>query len=136
VNGGQILARTRAGTVIAALLAAGLARALGAEWRFAAGVLGTALWAVAGFTLIERLVRVALLPPGSPRPRGRIALLVTAKLALYGLAVWVLLAGWIPPLSSVLGFSLLLLALVVVGLAARPDLAAAAGGTERETDRS
>ena len=133
--GGAILARTRRWTAALALLAAGVARLLGAPWDFALGILGTALWAVAGFTLIEWLVRAALLPPGAPRPRGRIALLILAKLALYALAAWVLLAGLIPPLSSVLGFSLLLLALVVVGLVAGQDLRAAAGGTERGTER-
>jgi hypothetical protein len=113
-----------------------VARALGAGWDFALGILGSALWAVAGFTLVEWLVRAALLPPGAPRPRGRIALLVAAKLVLYALAAWVLLAGLIPPLSCVLGFSLLLLALVVVGLVTGSNLRAAAGGTDRGTERS
>jgi len=136
VNYGEILGKTRLGTVIAALLAAGLSLMLGAGSRFGLGVLGSALWAVAGFTLIEKLVRTALLPPGTPRPRGRIALLIGAKLALYGLAAWALLAGLIPPLSCVLGFSLLLLALVVAGLLSRPNLTAVKDGTERGTERS
>ncbi len=127
----DLLRVTRLWTLIIAVAAAGGLAATG-HGRFGLGVLGTAAWAVAGFTLVELLVRAALVPPDRPRPAGRIALLVAGKLALYGLGAWALLSGAVPPLSSVVGFSLLLGVLVAVAIAVRPTLT---GATARQKGR-
>jgi hypothetical protein len=50
----------------------------------------TALWAAAGLLVLERLLRAAVLPPGKARNGFAIALWGAAKIAVYGVAVWVL----------------------------------------------
>lgn len=94
------------------------------DFGFAAGILATAVWGAAGFMVIEGLVRAALLPTGSERPRGRIALLVGGKLGLYGIAIWALLKGIVAPIPAMIGFSFLLVALVVATLWQRPRVGA------------
>ncbi len=84
---------------------------------FANAFLAAALWAVAGFWLIELLVGVALLPPGSARPRRRVALLTAGKLVLYAVGVIALIRGLVQPYGALAGFSLLLVVLVVTNFA-------------------
>jgi hypothetical protein len=116
-----ILARTRWWTLAAA--AAGTAALfLAASPRFALSFLGAAVWGVLGFWLLERLIRLALVPPGAPRDRRALAGLVLGKAALYGLGIWVLLSGAAAPTACALGFSLLLIVLVVAGIMLRPGL--------------
>ncbi len=113
-----VLSRARIWTLVAAvLLAGGLWPAT--TGRFALGVLLTAGWAVASFWLLEGLMRRALVPPGTPRATGRIVLLATGKFLLYGVALWVLWARAFPPVSHLIGFSLLLVVLVAVAATAR-----------------
>jgi hypothetical protein len=108
-----ILKRARLWTmIVAAGLSFGLAVTVSP--RYALGVFLTATWAAAGFWMLEGLTRRALLPPGSPRAIGAIATLAAGKVLLYGVAVWALLAQVFPPTSHLIGFSLLLIALVAV----------------------
>jgi hypothetical protein len=92
------------------------------EPGFVFGFLGSAIWAVLSFWVVEALMRYALVPPGSPRNGAAILRLIAAKVVLYGLAFWVLLAGVVPPTSCVLGFSLLLIVLVVAAVVGKPTL--------------
>jgi len=92
------------------------------ETDFVLGFLGAATWTVLGFWAVEALVRHALLPGERPKDRRAIALLLVAKAALYGVALWVLVKELAPPTSLLLGFSLLLIVLVVVAIATRPSL--------------
>jgi hypothetical protein len=111
---GSILRRTRLGTVLAALV---LALPLGAlvSWPFAAGTVATALWAVVSFWVLERLLRASVLPPGTPRNVFAIVLWGGAKLAVYAVAIWVLVIRPFPALSHIVGLTLLLVMLVVQG---------------------
>ncbi|MFO7654069.1 MAG: hypothetical protein R6X25_09635 [Candidatus Krumholzibacteriia bacterium] len=110
----DILQRTRVGTVLtAAVLCVPLGLAV--SWLFAIGMLATALWAVAGFWFLERLLRAALQPPGTRRNVFAIVLWGVAKLAVYAVAVWVLLIRPFPALSHVVGLTLLLILMVVQG---------------------
>jgi hypothetical protein len=110
----NILQRTR---IVTLVLAAVLAVVLGllVSWDFAAGVLVTAVWAVAGFWILERLLRASVLPPGTPRNVFAIVLWGAAKLAIYAVAVWVLFVRPFPALSHIVGLTLLLVVLVVQG---------------------
>lgn len=117
----SLLRRTRLWT-LAAAVAAALVLNGRTEDRFVYGVLGSAVWAVLSFWVVEGLVKLALVPPGTPRPAGAIARLIVAKAALYGVAFWVLLAGLVPPLSCILGFSLLLIVLVAIAIVGKPTL--------------
>jgi Ca2+/Na+ antiporter len=114
-----LTAKTRLWTLAAAVALAAALAALG-HGDLAPGVLGAAAWAVLGFWVIEILVRQALVPPEQGRRRGLIALLVAAKLVLYAGAAWALLNRVVSPLGCLLGFTLLLIVLVVAGTAARP----------------
>lgn len=116
-----ILKRTRMWT-LAAAVAVALVLNTRFETRFVMGFLGSAVWAVLSFWVVEVLMRVALVPPGTPRNGGKVARLIAAKAALYAVALWVLLTGQVPPVSCILGFSLLLCVLVVVGIIGRPKL--------------
>lgn len=117
----SLLRRTRLWT-LAAAVAAALVLNGRVEDRFVYGVLGSAVWAVLSFRVVEGLVKLALVPPGTPRPAGAIVGLIVAKAALYGVAFWVLLAGLVPPLSCILGFSLLLIVLVAIAIVGKPTL--------------
>lgn len=86
---------------------------------FGLGVFLTALWAVAGFYALERLLREAALPPGTPKNVFAIGLWAVAKLAIYAVAVWVLFSRPLPVLSHVVGFSILMVILVILGAGAR-----------------
>jgi hypothetical protein len=114
-----ILRRTRLWTTITAAGLA-LATALLVSPLFAAGLLLTALWAVAGFWILEKLLRAALVPAGHRRNGLVIAGWGLAKLGVYGLALWAVLAGRFPPVSLLVGFTLLLVVLVGVGIASAP----------------
>lgn len=104
----------------AVVIALGLSRFT--DTRFVLGFLGSAVWAVTGFWVVEALVRQALVPSSGTRNRGAIVLLVAGKVALYALALWVLLAGIAPAMSCLYGFSLMLIVLVITGLVIRPSL--------------
>jgi hypothetical protein len=112
-NGRQ---RTRFTTLLAALVLA-IPLGLLVSWPFAAGMVAAAVWAVAGFWILEKLLRAAVLPPGTPRNVFAIVLWGLAKLAVYALAVWVLLVRPFPALSHIVGLTLLLVLLVVHGAA-------------------
>ncbi len=114
-----ILKRARLWTVAAGALLS-LVCLFAVSFRFAAGLLVTAIWAAAGFYVLERLLRAVVVPPGTPR-HGLAALgWGAAKLAIYGLAVAALIERPFPPVSHLIGFSLLLVALVAAGVSARP----------------
>jgi len=115
----SILKRTRLGTLAVAVLAA-LAMQASVESRFVWGFLGSAVWAVLGLWAVENLVRKGLVPPGVPRDVRAVALLIGAKALLYGVAFWALLTESVPPVSCLLGFSLLLVVLVVVAVVGKP----------------
>ena len=126
-----ILHRTRLWTLASA---GGLGLLLGfaVSPRFGLGLFLTSAWAVAGFWILEKLMRAAFVPPGQSRRGFVVAAWGAAKLAIYGLAIWAVLAGDFPPASILVGFSLLLAMLVVVGVVAtpRPDRRPAARGED------
>jgi len=114
----KILARVRLWTIFLALaVSAVLWGAVGPE--FAKGTLATALWAVAGFWALEGLLRTVAVPPGTPRNGFAVILWMAAKVGLYGIAFWVLFSQPFPALSHAVGFTLLMVVLVVVGARAR-----------------
>lgn len=116
-----ILARARRWTLAAAAAGAAV-MFLVATPRSALSFLGAAVWGIAGFWMIERLIRLALVPPGGTRDRRALVGLLLGKAALYALAAWALMSGAAEPKASALGFSLLLVVLVVVGILLRPGL--------------
>lgn len=111
-----ILRRTRLWTLLAAVALAA-ATGLAVSPLFGAGLLLTAVWAVAGFWILEKLLRAALVPPGAPRRGFAVAAWGAAKAGIYALALWALLARRFPPVSHLIGFSLLLVVLVAVAAA-------------------
>jgi hypothetical protein len=114
----NLLARVQLWTIFLALaLSAVLVFVVSLD--FALGVFLTALWAVAGLFALEKLLRCAVLPPGEPRNVFAIILWGLAKLAVYGIAVWVLFSRPFPTLSHAVGFTLMMVVLVVVGARAR-----------------
>jgi len=105
-------------TILVALVGALVAwAAISAE--FALGLFLTALWAVAGLRALEGLLRSAVLPPGTPRNGFAVFLWILVKLTVYGVAVWVLFFRPFPVLSHAVGFTLLMVVLVVVGARVR-----------------
>ena len=114
----NLLARVQLWTIFFALaLSAVLGFVVSAS--FGLGVFLTALWAVAGLFALEKLLRCAVLPPGEPRNVFAIFLWGLAKLAVYGIAVWVLFSRPFPAISHAVGFTLMMVVLVVVGARAR-----------------
>ena len=108
------LAPTRFWTIFVAAIAAS------AAWRwispnFALGLFLTAAWALVGFRALEGVLRAGVRPPGQTRDMRAILLWGAVKLAVYGLAVWVLFSRPFPALSHAVGFTLMMVVLVVVG---------------------
>jgi hypothetical protein len=114
----NLLARVRLWTIFVSLVVGG-ALAFAVSFAFGLGVFLTALWAVAGLWSLEMLLRSAVVPPGAPRNGFAVFLWATAKLAVYGVALWVLFSRPLPPLSHAVGFTLLMVILVVLGAQAR-----------------
>jgi hypothetical protein len=114
----KLLAGVRLWTILVALVASVIAF-FAISFEFALGIFLTALWAVAGLLVLERLLRAAVLPPGAPRNLFAIALWGAAKIAVYGVAVWVLFFRPLPALSHAVGFTLMMVILVVLGAQAR-----------------
>lgn len=114
----SLLARIRIWTILVAVFVA-LICWVAVSALFAWGVLATALWAVAGFFILEKLLRAVVVPPGAPRNGFAVALWLAAKLAIYALAIWVLFSRPFPALSHAVGFTLLMVALIALGARAR-----------------
>ena len=116
----NVLARVQIWTILLALaLSAALVFAVSPQ--FALGVFLTALWAAAGLFALEKLLRCAVIPPGEPRNVFAMFLWGFAKLAVYGIAVWVLFSRPFPAISHAVGFTLMMAVLVVVGARARDE---------------
>jgi hypothetical protein len=115
----SLLGKVRLWTVVAGLVAGAVAWPLAGS-RFAVGVAATAIWAVVGFWALEGLLRAALVPPGETRNGALILFWAAVKLAVYAVAVWVLLSRPFPPVSHIVGMSLLLIVLVAQGALVRP----------------
>jgi len=116
----NVLAKVQIWTIFLALpLAVVLWFAI--SFDFGVGVLLTALWAVAGFRSLEGLLRSAMVPEGTPRNEFAIILWIVAKIAVYGLAVWVLFSRPFPAISHAVGFTILMVVLVVVGARHRAE---------------
>ena len=128
----NVLARVQIWTILLAL-ALSAALVFTVSPQFALGVFLTALWAAAGLFALEKLLRVAVLPPGEPRNVFAMFLWGFAKLAVYGLAFWVLLSRPFPAISHAVGFTLMMVVLVVVGARAPAglELPGAGGGPHR-----
>ncbi len=116
----NLLARVYLWTILVAL-ACGLVFGFAISSSFGIGVFLTAVWAVAGFRALEGLLRSAVVPPGSQRNIFAIILWVLAKLGIYGIAVWMLFSRPFPPVSHAVGFTLMLVVLVIFGAQARSD---------------
>ncbi len=112
---GKILQKTRWWTIICAVVIS-LIFGFTLSLAFAAGFFVTVLWAVAGFWILERLLRAVVVPPGARRNKWVTGGWLGAKLALYALAVWGLFREPFPVMSHVLGLTLLLVVLVVAGI--------------------
>ena len=108
------LAPTRFWTIFVAAAASLLA-----WWQisadFALGLFLTAVWALVGLRALEGVLRAGVRPPGQTRDMRAILLWGAVKLAVYGLAVWVLFSRPFPALSHAVGFTLMMVVLVVVG---------------------
>lgn len=114
----KLLAHVRLWTILVALAVSAVAF-FAISFEFALGIFLTALWAAAGLLVLERLLRAAVLPPGKARNGFAIALWGAAKIAVYGVAVWVLFSRPLPALSHAVGFTLMMVVLVVLGAQAR-----------------
>ena len=114
----SLLARVQIWTIFLAL-AAGLVLIFTVSRNFALGTVLTAWWAVVGLRVSEGLLRSAVVPPGQLRNIFAIILWGLAKLAIYGLAIWVLFSRPFPAVSHAVGFTLLMVVLVALGAQAR-----------------
>ena len=115
----SLLGRIRLWTTIAGVIAAAIAWPLAGP-RLAFGIVATVLWAVVGFRALEGLVSAALTPPGEPRDGRAILLWAGVKIAVYAVAIWVVFTRPFPPVSHLVGFSLLLIVVVVQGVVLAP----------------
>ncbi len=114
----KLLAHVRLWTILVAAAAAGVCF-FAVSAAFALGVFLTAVWAVVGLFVLERLLRAAVVAPGAPRNTPLVILWMAAKFAVYGIAVWVLFSRPLPVLSHAVGFTLMMVIMVVLGAQAR-----------------
>jgi hypothetical protein len=116
----NVLAKVQLGTILIALPSA-IVLWFAVSFDFGAGVFLTALWAVAGFRALEGLLRAAIVPEGTLRNEFAVILWLLAKLAVYAIAVWVLFSRPFPAVSHAVGFTILMVVLVVVGARHRAE---------------
>ncbi len=114
----SLLARVQIWTILIAS-ALGLVAWYAISLNFAAGLFLTALWAVVGLMALEGILRAAVVPQGTPRNEFALIIWVLIKIAVYGLAIWVLFSRPFPAVSHAVGFTLLMVTLVSVGARAR-----------------
>lgn len=114
----KLLAQVRLWTILVAAVAAGIF-VFAISAAFALGVFLTAVWAVVGLWVLERLLRTAVVAPGTPRNTPLVILWTAAKFAVYGVAVWVLFSRPLPVLSHAVGFTLMMVVMVALGAQAR-----------------
>jgi len=114
----SLLARVQIWTILIAS-ALGLVAWYAISLNFAAGLFLTALWAVVGLMALEGILRAAVVPQGTPRNEFALIIWVLIKIAVYGLALWVLFSRPFPAVSHAVGFTLLMVTLVSVGARAR-----------------
>ena len=110
----SLLARVRIWTILIASAAA-LVSWYVISLSFAAGLFLTAVWAVVGLMALEGILRASIVPPGTPKNEIATVIWILVKLAVYGLAVWVLFSRPFPVVSHAAGFTLLMVTLVIVG---------------------
>ena len=114
----KLLARIRLWTILVSLPVAAVFF-FAVSSAFALGVFLTAIWAAVGLWVLERLLRAAVVMPGTPRNTPAVILWTAAKFAVYGVAAWVLFSRPLPVLSHAVGFTLMMVILVVLGAQAR-----------------
>ena len=102
-------------TTIFVAAAVSLALRFAVSPEFAWGTFWTALWAVVWFRSLEGILRAGVRPKGQPRATWRIVGWSAVKLAVYGIAVWVLFSRPFPALSHAVGFTLMMVILAVGG---------------------
>ena len=102
-------------TTIFVAAAVSLALRFAVSPDFAWGVFLTALWGVVWFRSLEGLLRAGVRPPGQPRATRALIFWGAVKLAVYGIAVWVLFSRPFPALSHAVGFTLMMVILAVGG---------------------
>lgn len=115
-----ILRTVRIWTVVATAVIS-LGCGIFVSWPFAFGFASAALWSVAGFWVLERVLREFVVPPGQERQIFRCMAWIGAKIGLYAVAAWGLLTLPWPAMSFALGLALLLIVLVAVGARNRPS---------------
>jgi len=64
---------------------------------------------------LEGILRSSIVPPGTPKNEFATVIWILVKIAVYGLAVWVLFSRPFPAVSHAVGFTLLMVTLVIVG---------------------
>lgn len=112
------LASTRLVTIfVAAAVSLATWRTVSAD--FAWGVFLTALWAVIGFRALEGLLRAGVRPPGQAKDETGLLVWGAVKIVVYAVAIWVLFSRPFPPLSHAVGFTLMMVVLVVVSATQR-----------------
>jgi len=117
----SLLGQARLWTVAAGAIAVPLLGLL-VSWPFALGCAVTIVWAVLGFWVLEKLMRAFVVPPGTPRNVFAVILWSMLKLGVYAVAIWVLIVRAFPPVSHIVGVTILLVVLVALGAAKSPHL--------------
>ena len=110
----SLLARVRIWTILIASAAA-LVAWYAISLVFAAGLFLTAVWGVVGLMALEGILRSSVVPPGAEKNEFATVIWILVKIAVYGLAVWVLFSRPFPAVSHAVGFTLLMVTLVIVG---------------------
>jgi len=82
---------------------------------FALGTFLTTLWAALWFLSLAGLLKNAAVPKGKPRNEKAILFWAVLKMTVYGIAIWVLFSRPLPALSHAVGFTLMMVVLVVGG---------------------
>ncbi|MEZ4388989.1 MAG: hypothetical protein R3D98_15695 [Candidatus Krumholzibacteriia bacterium] len=118
MNQDLVLRRAQVLTVVFGAVAAG-ALALGRHPEIAKGLGVGSLWAAANLVVLEGLMRAAFMPRDRVRSVPRITIWFLLKMAVYVVAVWLLIVAPFPVVGMAHGLTVMLTALVVSGLTTR-----------------
>jgi Na+-transporting methylmalonyl-CoA/oxaloacetate decarboxylase beta subunit len=98
----------------------GLFTAVLRDPRFGLGVAATGAWAYASLRTLEGLLDAAVAPVGNPRDSRAVFLWAAAKIGVYAVAIWALIARPFPATSLIVGVTWLPFAFVVAALLPAP----------------
>jgi len=118
MNPSRILTRALWLTLLLGAIAAGVLW-YQTKTQLALGTAFGSLWAAANLRVLEGLLRAMVVEPGTRRRVSRLTIWFLLKMAVYVVAVWLLIVAPFPVIGLAYGLTVMLISLLLAGVTAR-----------------